>query len=350
MGEKKIKKITFIINGLDIGGTEKQLLCLINLIKKKYKISIFAFSSGNLLSKFRGPGVKITYGNNKFFSVLKLAFFLFSNDTDIYHFFLPKAYLIGGLFTYFSKKKKIMSRRSLNNYHKKYFFVSLFFEKLLHKKMSLILTNTETIKKQLIADENVENKKIMVIPNFVTSFRKKIKNKKRKFKFAYVANFIPYKNHLTLLEICSKINVNKEWELILIGADVDGFKKIIMHKTYQLGLNKKIKFYNAKNDVNSIYANIDFSVCPSSEEGSSNFLLESIYNGLPIIAFDVGGNKDFFDKNGFLVPAFDKEEMKKKIEFMLTKKINILGTNSFKICKKKFNNKKNIDLFFEAYK
>ena len=74
MGENKIKKITFVINSLNIGGTEKQLLCLINLIKKKYNISIFAFSSGELFSKFKKSGAELFICNN-LFSVIKFIFF-----------------------------------------------------------------------------------------------------------------------------------------------------------------------------------------------------------------------------------------------------------------------------------
>ena len=70
---------------------------------------------------------------------------------------------------------------------------------------------------------------------------------------------------------------------------------------------------------------IDFAVSTSSEEGSSNFLLESISLGLPIIAYDVGGNFEFFKNNGFLIPAFDKVLMKKAIENMLN-----MNTNTFK--------------------
>ncbi len=348
MGENKIKKITFVINSLNIGGTEKQLLCLINLIKKKYNISIFAFSSGGLFRKFKESGAELFICNN-LFSAIKFIFFLIFNKTDIYHFFLPKSYLLGGFLTLFSSKKKIMSRRSLNNYHKKYFFISLILEKFLHRQMNLILTNTEAIKEQLITNESVSNDKVKVIPNFITSVGQRKKTKKKILRFIYVANFIPYKNHLVLLEICSKIKVENRWELILVGADVNGFKAVVRRKIKQLSLCEKIKIYDQRKDVDKVYTEIDFSVCPSSEEGSSNFLLESIHFGLPIIAFDVGGNSEFFDKNGFLIPAFDKKIMRKKIEFMLTKNLTKFSSNSIKVCRSKFNNKKNLRFYINAY-
>ncbi len=219
--------------------------------------------------------------------------------------------------------------------------------------MDLILTNSTAIKDQLVNREGVRNNKIKVIPNFITSLnikKKKLKNKSKFIKFGYVANFIPYKNHLNLLSICSKIDINKKWKLLLVGSDVNGYRNIVKKEIFKLGLSENVLLIDPKREIDKFYNEIDFSVSTSSEEGSSNFLLESIFHGLPIIAFDVGGNKDFFDKNGFLVPACDNSIMKKKIECMLTSKLDKFKENSLKVCKSKFNNKKNLKLYISSYR
>ena len=347
-----MKRITYILNSLEIGGTEKQLLYLIKRIRKSYKIQVFSFLKGSLENDYRKLGISVKCGTNKYLSIIELIFFLILNKTDIYHFFLPKSYLIAGLLTFFSKKKKIMSRRSLNNYHRKYLFISLFLEKILHKKMNIILTNSVSIKKQLIMDEGVPNHKINVIPNFLPEL-KNFNYKKNKSRpvcvFGYVANFIPYKNHLMLLDICSMITTKKKWKLILIGANVKGFKNIIIDKVKNLGLEKKIIFFEADKNIQKFYEKIDFAISTSSEEGSSNFLLESISLGLPIIAYDVGGNNEFFKNNGFLIPAFDIVLMKKAIESMLNMNINAFRKNSIKICKIKFDNTKTLNKYYSFY-
>ena len=38
---------------------------------------------------------------------------------------------------------------------------------------------------------------------------------KSKIKFGYVANFIKYKGHLRLIEICSKLNTKKKMGIII---------------------------------------------------------------------------------------------------------------------------------------
>ena len=353
LGRKKIKKIIFIINCLNVGGTEEQLLYFIKKVKKKFDIKIFSFSGGSLENEFRDQGVVLKCGKNKFLSIFQLIYFLISNPTDVYHFFLPKSYIIGATLPFFSKKKKIMSRRSLNNYHRKYFFISLIIEKFLHQKMDKILTNTISIKKQLITTEGVKSNKIKVIPNLLikknkNSLRKKL-NKSKIRKFGYVANFIPYKNHLLLIQICSLIKANKDWKLYLIGSDNNGYKNILKKKVKALGLEKKIYFFNQTRNISEFYNKIDFSVSSSSEEGSSNFLLESITFGLPIIAFNVGGNFEFFQNNGFLIPTFDKISMKNAIEHMINNDLKIYSKNSIKVCNNKFNNKKNFQILSSQY-
>ena len=156
------------------------------MIRKNYKVEVFSFLGGSLETNYRELGVSVRCGTNKFLSIIEFIFFLITNKTDIYHFFLPKSYLIGGFLTFFSKKKKIMSRRSLNNYHRKYLFISLFLERILHKRMNIILTNTVSIKKQLVMEEGVPNKKVKVIPNFLLKlnvFNLKKKNTQEFLRF-----------------------------------------------------------------------------------------------------------------------------------------------------------------------
>jgi len=346
----KEKKIIIITNELNRGGTEVQLLNLIKKIRKYYDITLFAFKSGNMLEDFKKQKVKLYVGGGSFV-IIKFVLFLIFNKTNIYHFFLPKSYILGGILTFFSQKKKIMSRRSLNNYHKKYYYFSLFVEKILHKKMNLILTNSEASKNQLIKYEKVEKSKVRVIENFVSQVKiKNVFRSKDIVRFLYVANFIGYKSHEKLIQMCSKIKVKKRWELLLIGADRDGLKKKIKKQIENFNLKKKIKLLGEKNNLSAFYSSVDFAISTSAEEGSSNFLLESISYGLPIIAFDVGGNRKFFKNNGYLIKNYDYENFRKKIEQLIEgKEVKYLGKNSIKICAEKFDNVKTLKKYMSCY-
>ena len=353
MKNKKLK-IIFIINTLSVGGTEKQLVELIKKIKDQFEIKLFAFRSGELLSTLKKCGIDVTVakGNSLIFDFFQLAKFILYNNTDIYHFLLPKSYIIGSLLTFLSSKKKILSRRSLNNYHKKYSNISKIIERQLHKKVERIIVNTEIIKNQLIKDEFVESSKIIKIKNFIPPLitPKKIKTKNK--SFIYVANFIPYKGHLDLIEICSFLMNIRGWKLYLVGEDRNGHLKSIKKKIKELGLQDRIVITGLVQNVEVLYSKMDFAISTSTEEGSSNFLLEAITNKLPIIAYDVGGNRDFFNKkNGFLIKPFDKIHFCKKIKYFLQcKNLKDFSDQSFFHLTKEFNNDQSLKKYLRCYK
>ena len=246
----KKKIITYVINSLEIGGTEKQLLQLIKEIKANYQIRLLCFQKGKLYKYFKKEKIEIISLTNNFFSFISLIKFLIKNKTDIYHFFLPKAYILCSLILIFSKAKKIMSRRSLNNYHRKYLYISLLLEKFLHKQTDFILVNSKEIKKQLIETEKVNKKKILITENFYLSqkdlgksFTQIPKKKKNEVIFIYVANFIPYKGHKNLLKICSKIVAKKKWKLFLIGEDRENYKKKLVEYIHNSNIKNNVIFF-----------------------------------------------------------------------------------------------------------
>ena len=99
------KKITFFINSLEVGGTEKHLLQIVKVLKRKYDLNIFAFKSGRLFDLFLKEGVIVTFPKPHQNKLLFFFKFIFKSKADLYHFFLPKSYILGGIATYFSKKK-----------------------------------------------------------------------------------------------------------------------------------------------------------------------------------------------------------------------------------------------------
>ncbi len=101
-----MKKIIFIINSLEIGGTEKQFLQLIKFIEKRYSISIFSFASGQLKKHFSKFNVNLKISNIPGFGILNLIFFLIKNKADIYHFSYLNLILLEGFLPFFQIKEK----------------------------------------------------------------------------------------------------------------------------------------------------------------------------------------------------------------------------------------------------
>ena len=364
---KKID-ILIVIPDLNLGGTEYQIFKLLKHITFfNQNIEILTIlQKGKLATKFNKIGIKVnslsSYNwskHNKIFkSILLLLFainylkFIWINKPKIIHFYLPFAYWFGGMLSYFCPKTKmIMSRRSTNKYQKKYYF-SKIIEKILHSKMNLLIANSEYVKKELLLEVN-GNKNVLTLYNGVEiPDLKKFKSGKIKDRlkinnndiiFCTIANFIPYKGHLNLIEAIhlSFKKTNRNFKLILVGQNRNNYKKVILKKIDQLNLNKKILFFEDLDDVNEILSISNLLISSSLEESMSNSILEAMSMQLPCLVTNVGGSPELITNNynGFVVPPNDINALSDIIIKILNSKnsLNSMGINSRNKIIKQFN-------------
>ena len=68
-----------------------------------------------------------------------------------------------------------------------------------------------------------------------------------------------------------------------------------------------------------MYNVADVMIVPSLQENLANSIVESMSCGVPVVAFNIGGNKDMIDhkKNGYLSNAFKAEDMAFGIKWIL---------------------------------
>ncbi len=76
----------------------------------------------------------------------------------------------------------------------------------------------------------------------------------------------------------------------------------------------------ARDDIPEVLRGLDCFVLPSLAEGISNTILEAMASGLPVIATDVGGNREIMapGTTGELVPAADPASMSRAIQAYAT--------------------------------
>ena len=87
----------------------------------------------------------------------------------------------------------------------------------------------------------------------------------------------------------------------------------------EIGGEKNIVFLGWRDDAHRILSIFDVFCLPSLNEGMGRVLAEAMAHGIPIVASDVGGIPDLVihEKNGFLVPSQNKEELAKYIQILI---------------------------------
>jgi glycosyltransferase involved in cell wall biosynthesis len=122
-----------------------------------------------------------------------------------------------------------------------------------------------------------------------------------------LARLVPQKNHQLVLESAPEIlSAVPRAHFLFVGK---GPEEPRLHElAARLRIEDRVTFLGGRDDVPQILAACDISILPSLKEGFSNAILESMACGLPVVASDVGGNREVIDHggNGFIVDRVDK--------------------------------------------
>lgn len=147
-------------------------------------------------------------------------------------------------------------------------------------------------------------------PNHQMRFalRKKLGVANSLFLWLAVGRFDVPKDYPNLLQaFASVIKKNRGAALLIVG---DGqLRSTIENLANEFGLNEKVKFLGIRHDVRELMSIADAYVMSSAWEGMPMVLLEASAMALPIVATDVGGNREVVvdGKIGFLVPPKNPE-------------------------------------------
>ena len=319
-------KVAIITKMLNIGGSEKHLIQILPHLSKKFDITVFVIHSGGILEQklidsnihVSGPPGNLNSWLQRFYMAFRIAIFAFKEPDSIAHFFLPEAYILGGICcSVAGMKKTIMSRRSLNLYQKNQKILAKI-EKMLHKRMHSVVGNSQAVVQDLI-NEGVSKSHVKLIYNGVNRqqftdeekirerhiYREKLGIAEDALGIVTVANLISYKGHSDLITALGLIapELKKSWFLLLAGRD-DGIQSQLEKLVDSLNLTEHVLFLGQCDNVESLYAASDISVQPSHQEGFSNSIIEGMAAGLPIIATSVGGNTEavLHEVTGLIVP------------------------------------------------
>lgn len=128
--------------------------------------------------------------------------------------------------------------------------------------------------------------------------------------FGIVARLAPEKDHATLLEAFRLLlRGGADACLVVIGGGP--LEGALRSQAERSGLSERVRFLGFRTDIPALLRCLDVFVLSSTMEGISLTLLEAMAASLPIVATDVGGNREVVIEGvtGLLVPDGNPEAM-----------------------------------------
>ncbi|OGX15230.1 MAG: hypothetical protein A2166_00375 [Omnitrophica WOR_2 bacterium RBG_13_41_10] len=320
-------KVLYIIDKMNIGGTQKHLLEVLRLIdRNKYEPHLCCLVKvGDLSQELEKLGIKPKvynikriYGYSGISSIISLAKYIKENRFDIVHTYLFLANIAGNLAARIAGTPVIISGRrdtGVPNEGKWYHNIAY---RITHSFASRVICVSDAVADTVYKKEGVRKERILIIQNGIDLLRLSNGRLKREdlglkeddFLVNMTGSFSWVKNHQFLLDAAPEIiRRNPKIKFLLVGEGE--LKQSILTRVKNLHLESNIIFLGKRPDSIELLKISDIAINLSFSEGSSNVLLEAMALRKPVVATDIPGNRELIvDKvTGYFVPLGDKERL-----------------------------------------
>jgi glycosyltransferase involved in cell wall biosynthesis len=205
------------------------------------------------------------------------------------------------------------------------------FECFLSRYPDLIIANSHAGRNYAIRHGFPQN--IEVIPNGVDAdhfrpdfaagqrIRRQWNIENNETLIGLVARLDPMKDHHTFLTAASLV-VSKcsKARFLCVGSGPAGYSSIVRLAAQKYGLDDKVIWAGAQNDMRGIYNSLDVLVSSSSYgEGFSNAIGEAMACGIPCVVTDVGDSALIVGETGVVIPPLSPEAIADGIVTMINK-------------------------------
>lgn len=348
-------KVLYIIDTLEFGGAQRQLLELIKgiLKDKRYEplLCFYHMNQSGFETDFRSLGIPVYQIDKKRMNsanfLLSLVRLIRQIEPEIVHTYLVSPNMWGRLAAIIARAPNIIvSEREYNpNKQKK----EIIADRILKPFTSMVIVNSKLTEEFLKKVEWINPDKIRTIYNGINvSHYENVSTGPVNDKYnipqgniiiGIVGRLTEQKGHEIFFRALSKLQT-KKWTLSIIGEGMLRGKLSCLSK--ELGISQNILWIGTTNEIPAHMRMIDFLVLPSLWEGFPNVIMEAMVSSKPVIATDVGENSVMVIDNttGLLVLPNDINRLKKAVEFYLNnpEMRQKHGVNARELVKKKFLN------------
>ena len=310
----------FVIDELDIGGTEQQILEIVRHIDRdRFEPMVCCFRHGAKAREIEGLGVPVFHEPKHLKAdpglVLRLAKLIRRERIDLVQTYLWGANTWGRIAARMAGVRWVVaSERNVDIWEERYKRV---IGRWLARSTDRIIANSEAVRRYLLDRGGLEPDKVVTVYNGVNfdRFRTACDPQVRRAELGLpedavlagvVARVEPAKDHETLLRAVALIGDRiPRLHLAVVGGGSEIPR--LQARADEIGIASRGHFVGPRTDAAEWLQSIDVSVLSSVKEGLSNTVLESMAAGRPMVATHVGGNGEVIvqGETGYLVPTRD---------------------------------------------
>jgi glycosyltransferase involved in cell wall biosynthesis len=327
-------KVCYLIGSFATGGAEGQLLELLRRIDRTRFEPSLVLQAAHGIERVDGLVADVrsldlgqhprglARGYRASLSLRQLCSYFEDIRPDIVHAFLPASCIFGAGCRLFGKVPcLISSRRSMVGAYRPNSRLEALADVVATRVSDFVLGNSGAVVQEVISIDGLPTWRTQVIYNGVDTER--FSPAKRpgmrcqlgwgaeNLVFGTMANFFAYKRHVDFVRAAAIVyKAVPNARFLLVGED-RGEIPAVERAIHEAGLGPYTRIVAGTKTPEQAFAAMDVYVCPSETEGFSNVLLEAMAAGLPVIATDVGGNKEAVcaGHNGIMVAAHVPEQI-----------------------------------------
>jgi glycosyltransferase involved in cell wall biosynthesis len=353
--------ITFLIRQLNVGGAQRQLVELVSRMDiSRYQVTVITlYDGGRFVAELcRIPSVSyVSLGKKCRWDVIGVLFRLVcelrKSRPRILHGYLGLANILCVLVKpLFPNTRMVWGVRASTMDLTRYDWVSRVLyriERSLSRFADLIIVNSEA--GYLYAAQNgfPEGRMVVVNNGFDTErFLPKPEARSRvrcewrigndETVIGIVGRLDPMKDHPVFFQASAKLLTHiKRVRFICVGEGVESYRNELHALTDELGLDKKLIWAGARDDMVDIYNSLDILVSSSCTEGFSNVIAEAMSCGIPCVVTDVGDSRMIVGDTGFIVCPKQPDELASRliemIQLSISKKTELKESARSRIAK-----------------
>ena len=331
-GNHKIK-LLYVIDSLSIGGTEKQLVELINRLNPdKYDLSLCCLRDSEYLQKLELDCNVLVLDLRSLVSIAglrklaQLSKYIRSGNIQIVQTFFIDANIVGTIAARLGGAQAVISSRREMVYW--YTPMILLAFKMLKYFTTRYLANSSNVRDYVSAREGIPKDRIDVLYNGIDLMRYRVADGDTQSGIRDELGVAPGD---AIVGIVSNLNrpVKRVDVFLLAAAEILGkgieaifvivgeghLKAQLQHLGKELGIANRLRFVGSKENVIPYIQSFNIAVNSSESEGFSNAVLEYMACGVPAVATSFGGSSEaiIHGETGLLVEPNNHLEMAEAI-------------------------------------